>query len=179
MKTTIAIALALAAMLGTAGGMPASWVRRNGLTDQQIDDIFQARENAQIRLDKGTWMRIRYRMHRFDNITNWLHEAIGGRIDERLLQLQDAHDGLLASNMVAQAAVRDLQLAADRWKQSAEAWMADYSSATNRSSAFEEWLLEKTNSGTALQKTVYKLVYTQYTNVVSKIEEGRNARADD
>lgn len=102
-RTAIAIGIALVVILAdgivTADALPIDWFRkRNGLTDAQVDDIFERNPNAILRLSRGKWMELKYRLHRFDNMKDWLNMQIQGKLGDEILRVTDTNKVLVASN---------------------------------------------------------------------------------
>ena len=102
-RTTLAIGIALVVILAAglvfADALPMDWFRkRNGLTDAQVDDIFERNPNAVLRLSRGKWMELKYRLHRFDNMKDWLNMQIQGKLGDEILRVTDTNKVLVASN---------------------------------------------------------------------------------
>lgn len=98
-RTILAIGVILAAGILLADALPIDWFRkRNGLTDNQVDDIFERNPNAVLRLSRGKWMELKYRLHRFDNMKDWLNMQIQGRLGDEILRVADTNQVLVASN---------------------------------------------------------------------------------
>lgn len=118
----------LAAGYVFADALPVDWFRkRNGLTDAQVDDIFIRNPNAVLRLTRGKWMELKYRLHRFDNMKDWLNMQIEGKLGDEILEVTDTNKVLVATNATLRVQVAE-------WKGNAEAW---YTEATNQTARAE------------------------------------------
>lgn len=129
MKRTALLLFVAALSFGTfADALPIDWFRkRNGLTDAQVDDIFEKNPNAVLRLSRGKWMEIKYRLHRFDNMHGWLNMQIEGKLGDEILRVTDTNQVLVASNST-------LRVGLERWRENAESW---YAEATNQQARAE------------------------------------------
>lgn len=107
-KTAIFCALATLSVVCFAKGVLPSQVYRFGLTNEQIDDLFAKHPKAELRLTTKDWRAMRYELHRFNNMTNYVEE-IGNSNDcaKVLLRLTDTTEALNASNGVLRVMVRN------------------------------------------------------------------------
>ena len=122
--TLIALCTVSALSLDAKGLLP-SMVYRFGLTNEQIDKILEKHPDAQLRITAQDWRAMKYQLHRFDCMTNYVN-IIGSTQDcERvLLQLHDRGETLASSNAVLGKLVRNLRASADAWEASANEWYA-------------------------------------------------------
>ena len=123
----------LIALTASAKGLLPCMVYRHGLTNEQIDDILARRPDAQLRLTAQDWRAMRYQLHRFDCMTNYVAQ-IGGTNDAArvLLNLHDRAEALAsASNALAKVAAR-IQRERDEAEERANEYAAAYATATNR-----------------------------------------------
>lgn len=72
----VALAAALSLAAGAKGILP-SMVQRHGLTNAQIDYIFEKTPNAELRLTRQDWHAIRFEVCRYRNVTNWVAKVMG------------------------------------------------------------------------------------------------------
>ena len=140
------------AFVASAKGILPCMVYRHGLTNEQMDDILAAHPDAQIRVTAQDWRAMRYQLHRFGNMTNYVN-LIGSTQDcaRVLLDLTDRAELLeRATNAFAKvqrAIERERDLAAERAREYATAYadatnrlaasIADYMSASNRAARAE------------------------------------------
>lgn len=113
-RTTLALGIALVVILAAgillADALPMDWFRkRNGLTDAQVDDIFERNPNAVLRLSRGKWMELKYRLHRFDNMKDWLNMQIQGKLGDKILEVTDANQVLNTSNSVLRVEIAQFE----------------------------------------------------------------------
>ena len=141
-RTTHALGIALVVILAAgillADALPMDWFRkRNGLTDAQVDDIFDRNPNAVLRLSRGKWMELKYRLHRFDNMKDWLNMQIEGKLGDKILEVTDTNKVLVASNSTLRVEVAQLEPDA---KELRKAVKAAEKAAKKDSKNFEKWL---------------------------------------
>ena len=125
----VLVVAVLAAIAVHAKGVLPSMVYRYGLTNEQFDDIFAAHPQAELRITAQDWRAMRYQLHRFASMTNYVR-IIGDKTDcERtLLSLDDSVRNLrAATNSLAVAAAVREALDAKRIAR----LELDYASATN------------------------------------------------
>lgn len=122
----------LVAPVASAKGILPCMVYRHGLTNEQIDDLLARHPNGTLQITAQDWRAMRYQLHRFDCMTNYV-ELIGGTNDcaRVLLELHDAAETwktrhAAVSNLYARAE-RGLSVATER----AQEYAAAYTSATN------------------------------------------------
>lgn len=191
MRKAIFTLAALAAFAACANGLLPSMVYRYGLTNEQIDGILAKHPDAQLRITARDWRAMKYRLCRFDCMTNYV-AMIGGTNDAArvLLDLHDRAEGLAsASNALAKAVARighERDEAAERANEYAEAYASatnsiaalriDYAAATNRTAIaearaarvdeFREYLVE--------QRDKVKLQTTKalYQALIDRIDAG-------
>ena len=86
------------ALTALARGILPCMVNRYGLTNEQIDDILTRHPDAQLRITAQDWRAMRYQLHRFGNMTNYV-EQIGNSNDcaKVLLHLHDVGEELKGS----------------------------------------------------------------------------------
>lgn len=111
------IVIVTAAMLAACcfgKGLLPSQVHRRGLDNWQIDDILAKHPTAVLRISAADWRGMRYQLHRFNNMTNYVEE-IGSSNDcaKVLLRLTDAKEQLTASNGVLRVMVAEATARAD------------------------------------------------------------------
>ena len=153
------IVIVTAAMLAACcfgKGLLPSQVHRRGLDNWQIDDILAKHPTAVLRISAADWRGMRYQLHRFNNMTNYVEE-IGSSNDcaKVLLRLTDATEQLTASNgvlrvMVAEATARadaaeydahtlhELQKSAKRTEKNLEKVIKELEKAKKKASSDEE-----------------------------------------
>lgn len=126
----LCVLLAAAAAFGK-GALPCM-VYRYGLTNEQLENIFERHPAAELRLTAQDWRGMQYQLHRFANMTNYVQQ-IGSTQDcaRVLLRLHDTAETLTASNSVLRKAAVQWHEAAQEWEQTAEAWQGQYAVATN------------------------------------------------
>lgn len=149
-----------------AKGIPTSWIMRNGLTDEQIDEIMETNPNASLRLTKSQWMNLKYRVHRFHNVTNYLSSYIkeGTNIFVKTIINQlDRIDNLNSTNSALRRINNTLAELKDRYKLDAENWMID---ATNAWSHFD------------LSTNKLHLVEVKFIDSTNKLAEARSQLSD-
>ena len=131
LAATLAVGL-LIAVAASAKGLLPSQVYRFGLTNAQIDDVLARHLQAELRLTAQDWRAMRYQLHRFDMMTNYVH-IIGSTQDcERvLLALHDTAKSLTSTNASLRAIARHLQSQLDTATDRANEYAAAYASATN------------------------------------------------
>ena len=138
MKRIILIIATLAIGQVFADALPLDWFRkRNGLTDAQVDDIFERNPNAILRLSRGKWMELKYRLHRFDNMKDWLNMQIEGKLGDKILEVTDTNKVLVASNATLRVEVAHLEPDA---KELRKAVKAAEKAAKKDSKNFEKWV---------------------------------------
>ena len=141
-RTTLALGIAIVVILAAgillADALPMDWFRkRNGLTDAQVDDIFERNPNAVLRLSRGKWMELKYRLHRFDNMKDWLNMQIEGKLGDEILRVTDTNRVLVASNATLRVEVARLEPEA---KELRKAQKAAEKAAKNDAKNFEKWI---------------------------------------
>lgn len=140
-----------------ADALPIDWFRkRNGLTDKQVDDIFEKNPNAILRLSRGKWMELKYRLHRFDNMRGWLNMQIEGKLGDKILEVTDTNAVLVATNAA-------LRVAVARWQESAEAWYVESTNQMARADAAEydaKTMKEIRKASERASKNIAKVVKT-------------------
>lgn len=92
MKVFSTILVVVSCFCAFGKGLPPEIVLRNGLSDAQIDAIFASKTNAQLKLTARMWQNMNYRIHRFDNMREWLNLGIEGKLGDRILEVSDARD---------------------------------------------------------------------------------------
>lgn len=174
------IILALTAIVEAAGLCPAAFaapfvtpemMKRNGLTDEQYEQLWAMGKNPQIDIAAAReWM---FRAKRYDNVRDWL-DTIGktnnfAALAARVPDLEIERDTLLSSNTT-------LRVSAERWHENAEAWFESYTNSlaqveieTKRADAAEAkaarldslraWLVERRDAvPTQIQKAIYQAI---------------------
>lgn len=140
-----------------ADALPIDWFRkRNGLTDAQVDDIFERNPDAVLRMTRGKWMELKYRLHRFDNMRDWLNMQIEGKLGDEILEVTDTNKVLVATN-------KTLRVAVAEWKQNAEAWYTEATNQTARAESAESdarTLQEVRKAAKRTEKNLSKIVKT-------------------
>lgn len=111
------IVIVTAAMLAACcfgKGLLPSQVHRRGLDNWQIDDILATHPTAVLRISAADWRGMRYQLHRFNNMTNYVEEIGSSKdCDKVLLRLTDATEQLTASNGVLRVMVAEATERAD------------------------------------------------------------------
>ena len=165
------LVLAFAAALAAhAKGLLPCMVYRHGLTNEQIDDILTRHPDAQLRITAQDWRAMRYQLHRFGNMTNYV-EQIGGSNDcaRLLLSLDDRVTEL-------RTATNRLENAASMSANALSRMEADYASSTNSYAILKARYDEAIHDfQTVMHDTVEK--YNAATNSLA-VAEARAARAD-
>ena len=186
MRATIAYAVFAACLAAAARGILPCMVNRYGLTNEQIDDILTRHPDAQLRITAQDWRAMRYQLHRFGNMTNYV-EQIGGSNDcaRVLLDLDGKVTELRSvSNTLARAArtwegMYDRKLgryvsATNELRALNVRWTELYSVATNsaaaaerraaRADAAKEWLIEQRD------KAILPSTKAIYQAIIDKLE---------
>jgi len=132
MRRAAFILCVLLASAASAKGVLPCMVYRHGLTNEQLENIFERHPAAELRLTAQDWRGMQYQLHRFANMTNYVQQ-IGSTQDcaRVLLRLHDTAETLTASNAVLRTAAVQWQQAAGEWQQTADAWRTEYAVATN------------------------------------------------
>ncbi len=140
------------ALVASAKGILPCMVYRHGLTNEQMDDLLARHPNGTVRVTAQDWRAMRYQLHRFDCMTNYVN-LIGSTQDcaRVLLYLHDkAVDLTAATNAMGRIRAqleKERDLAAERAREYADAYtdatnrlavsVADYVSASNRAARAE------------------------------------------
>ena len=132
MKRCMVVLCVLLASAAFGKGALPCMVYRYGLTNEQLENIFERHPAAELRLTAQDWRGMQYQLHRFANMTNYVQQ-IGSTQDcaRVLLRLHDTAQTLTASNSVLRTAAVQWHEAAQEWQQTAEAWQGQYAVATN------------------------------------------------
>jgi hypothetical protein len=148
-----------------AKGFTPDMIKRNGLTDEQIDDIFSHRTNAVLTVTREMWMNMKYRLHRFDNMREWLNLGIEGKLGDEILRVTDTNlyfksrvSTLLNEKFQLQSETNYLNYAVKKWEsESAKAW-SEYQAQTNLNaslqSSIDNSLTNLVERKTALQEKI-------------------------
>lgn len=130
--TLCAICLAVAVAASAKGILPCM-VYRHGLTNEQMDDLLARHPNGTVRVTAQDWRAMRYQLHRFDCMTNYVH-LIGSTQDcERvLLYLHDKAVELTSATNSFARIRRELERARDEAAERAQEYADAYTDATNR-----------------------------------------------
>jgi len=199
MKNAIYICAILLSLTTFGKGFTPEMVMRNGLSDEQIDSVFAARTNAELRLTRQHWMNLQYRLHRFDNMKGWLNMGIEGKLGDEILRVTDTNKVLVAINSYLYGkvdslsnAVENLYIsltnqvaiteATERARQLAEQGKvfaeAERDKAVERLTrvradiqAKRDEYQEKYNKGTVITKPIYKAIIAVF-DVLLKIIDG-------
>ena len=151
------------ALTALARGILPCMVNRYGLTNEQIDDILTRHPDAQLRITAQDWRAMRYQLHRFGNMTNYV-EQIGGSNDcARLLLLLDDRITEL------KAATNSLCRAARKYESALSSMERRYATATNAIAQVTAQLSER--------EAFWSAQYATATNATASAE-ARAARAD-
>ena len=142
----------LVALVASAKGLLPCMVYRYGLTNEQMDDLLAKHPNGTLQITAQDWRAMRYQLHRFDCMTNYVMQ-IGSTQDcaRVLLDLHDRTETLVAATNAFARVRRELETqrdtAAERANEYAEAYtaatntlaatLADYVSASNRAARAE------------------------------------------
>ena len=149
--TNLLFAVAFSSTVLAKGILPCM-VYRHGLTNEQMDDLLARHPNGTLQITAQDWRAMRYQLHRFDCMTNYVN-LIGSTQDcaRVLLDLHDRTETLVkATNSFARVR-RELEAqrdtAAERAREYADAYtdatnrlavsLADYMSASNRAARAE------------------------------------------
>ena len=149
--TLCAICLAVAVAASAKGILPCM-VYRHGLTNEQMDDLLARHPNGTVRVTAQDWRAMRYQLHRFDCMTNYVN-LIGSTQDcarvllylhDKAVDLSDATNRL---GRIRRELEKERDLAAERAREYADAYatatnslraaIADYTSASNRAARAE------------------------------------------
>lgn len=121
-----------------AKGFTPDMIKRNGLTDEQIDDIFSHRTNAVLTVTREMWMNMKYRLHRFDNMRDWLNLGIEGKLGDEILRVTDTNlyfkarvSTLLNEKFLLQSETNYLNYAVKKWESESEKAWSEYQAQTN------------------------------------------------
>ena len=177
MKWTNFILAAVISSTALAKGILPCMVYRYGLTNEQMDDLLARHPNGTLRITAQDWRAMRYQLHRFDCMTNYVN--IIGSTQDCARVLLDLHDQTVtlvkATNAFARVR-RELEsqrdTAAERANEYAEAYAdatnriafiyADYTSATNRAARADRlkaWLEEQRDKQvTSAMKKIYQAI---------------------
>ena len=130
--TNFIFAVAFSSTLLAKGILPCM-VYRHGLTNEQMDDLLTRHPNGTIRVTAQDWRAMRYQLHRFDCMTNYVH-LIGSTQDcERvLLYLHDKATELTSATNSFARIRRELERARDDAAERAQEYADAYTDATNR-----------------------------------------------
>ena len=144
-KIVIALGSVAIGITCFAKGFTPDMIKRNGLTDEQIDDIFSHRTNAVLTVTREMWMNMKYRLHRFDNMRDWLNLGIEGKLGDEILRVTDTNlyfkariSTLLNEKFQLQTETNYLNYAVQQWKdESTKAWN-EYQAQTNLNSMLQQ-----------------------------------------
>ena len=174
----------LIALTASAKGLLPCMVYRHGLTNEQIDDILARRPDAQLRLTAQDWRAMRYQLHRFDCMTNYVAQI--GRTNDAarvLLELHDRAETLATTNAalvkVANYAVARYNEAAERANEYAEAYAASTNQYWQAVSDFQAALhqaVEERNAATNRATIAEAKVARTEAFKVWLVEQRDNAR---
>ena len=120
------------ALVASAKGLLPCMVYRHGLTNEQLDSLFEKQPSATLRITANEWRAMRYQLHRFDCMTNYV-QMIGSTQDcaRVLLSLHDTIEIKTAANAALRKelmrATNMIDLAASRLVE----WQSAYANATN------------------------------------------------
>lgn len=130
--TNFIFAVAFSSTVLAKGILPCM-VYRHGLTNEQMDDLLARHPNGTIRVTAQDWRAMRYQLHRFDCMTNYVH-LIGSTQDcERvLLYLHDKAAELTSATNSFARIRRELEKARDDAAERAQEYADAYADATNR-----------------------------------------------
>lgn len=159
-----------------ADALPIDWFRkRNGLTDAQVDDIFERNPDAVLRMTRGKWMELKYRLHRFDNMRDWLNMQIEGKLGDKILEVTDTNKVLVATN-------KTLRVAVAKWKQNAEAWYTEATNHTARvervTAALDERQAEYVTKRDKAALPTTKAIYQAFIDAIDRIKEKLNVEGN-
>lgn len=119
-------------------GLTKEMIMRNGLTDAQIDSIFACRTNAELKLTRESWMNMQYRLHRFDNMRNWLNMGINGTLGDEILRVSDTNKVYLSKIVDLNSSIFRLKAetnylgsAVQQWKDESSLAWSKYYAETN------------------------------------------------
>ena len=116
--TGFLFAVALSSTILAKGILPCM-VYRHGLTNEQMDELLSVHPGGTVRMTAQEWRAMRYQLHRFDCMTNYV-EQIGGSNDVArvLLSLHDKAAELAAEtnafSRIRRALERERDIAAER-----------------------------------------------------------------
>jgi ATP-dependent Lon protease len=156
LRTVFLWLFVLASFVAYGKGILPCMVYRHGLTNEQIDDILTRHPDAQLRITAQDWRAMRYQLHRFGNMTNYV-EQIGGTNDTArvLLELHDRAETLATTNAslvkAVNYAVARYNVAAERANEYAEAYIASTNQYWHAMSDFQAELhqaVEERNEAT-------------------------------
>lgn len=149
--TNFIFAVAFSSTVLAKGILPCM-VYRHGLTNEQMDDLLARHPNGTVRVTAQDWRAMRYQLHRFDCMTNYVH-LIGSTQDcERVLlylhdKAVDLSDATNRLGRIRRELEKERDLAAERAREYADAYatatnslraaIADYTSASNRAARAE------------------------------------------
>ena len=120
------------ALIASAKGILPCMVYRHGLTNEQMDALLARHPNGTVRVTAQDWRAMRYQLHRFDCMTNYVH-LIGSTQDcERvLLYLHDKAVELTSATNSFARIRRELEKARDEAAERAQEYADAYAAATN------------------------------------------------
>ena len=118
---------------------------------KMLDEIFtrlrederKAGKVREVNLSRGKWMELKYRLHRFDNMKDWLNMQIEGKLGDKILKVTDANQVLNTSNSVLRVEVAQLEPDA---KELRKAVKAAEKAAKKDSKNFEKWVKDTTKA---------------------------------
>ena len=137
MKRLLCVLLAVSAIgAASAKGLLPCMVYRRGLTNEQIDQIFAAHPDAQLRMTTQDWRAMKYQLFRFDCMTNYV-EMIGNSNDcaRVLLRLHDDATTAWSRYATASNMLIRTQRSLDDATERAQAYADAYTDATNRAAS--------------------------------------------
>lgn len=122
MKRIVVFVVLTVSFAGFGKGVLPSQVQRFGLTNAQIDDLFAKHPTAELRLTAKQWRAMRYELHRFGNMTNYV-ERVSNAPDcaKLVLELTDTAEEM---TQVAEKARQEARVA-QTFAESAEARAKD------------------------------------------------------
>ena len=133
--TNFIFAVAFSSAVLAKGILPCM-VYRHGLTNEQMDDLLARHPNGTVRVTAQDWRAMRYQLHRFDCMTNYVH-LIGSTQDcERvLLYLHDKATELTSATNRLGRIRRELEKERDLAAERAQEYATAYAYSTNRLAA--------------------------------------------
>ena len=174
--TSLLFAVAFSSTVLAKGILPCM-VYRYGLTNEQMDDLLDRHPNGTLQITAQDWRAMRYQLHRFDCMTNYVN-LIGSTQDcaRVLLDLHDRTETLVAATNAFAKVRRGLEAQRDTAAERANEYAEAYTAATNAYAALNA---QYNQSVADFQGVLHNLVeeYNTATNSLA-VAQARAERAE-